>query len=49
MLPCIVDVLGPADGVAHPACLTDGDELLKGLRLFAFGDTLLDRFALQLL
>jgi hypothetical protein len=44
-----VNVLGPAHRVLHATGLTDGDELLEGVRLFALGYTLLDGFALQFL
>jgi hypothetical protein len=44
-----VDVLGPSHWILHATSLTDGDELLKGVGLFALGYALVDGFTLQLL
>lgn len=44
-----MDVPGPSDGIAHPARVTDLDQLLKRARLLAFAGALPNFFAIKFL
>ena len=44
-----MDVLSPSHWILHATSLTDGDELLEGVGLFALGCALVYGFTLELL